>query len=311
MAARLPLRVVPQAQLRKAWSEGRTFYSYPGRPPRDLEKPIEAMTLDELIATQDREPLSESRRSFLATRQGVWSLDAPAANGSAVPLIEFVGDDAPKCLFDAVDDGLDLDDDLDIAERDAARYGVPYQTVDFVTGRQIEWEREQSQHGPVVHVAIGANAEGKLSLKSLSRLYPELGEFPMLARQIVTSLFASVGRVSTLDELHERVMLIQDAMDDPVAHLYRDPEPREEADRYLAPDDEIAHSSVEALDEDGNVVIHHRSPRRSIENETWHHQLDRSSSAPLELGFDLCSDDELESLLGVQAWDENGMPIAS
>lgn len=333
MTVRLPLRVVPQAQLRAAWSAGHTFYQYEGLPPRATEKPIEAMTLDELIATQNTEPLSESRRSFLATRQGVLSLDAPASPGSAISLIEFVGDDAPKCLFDAIDDGLDLDDDLDIAERDARRYGTPYQTVDFVTGRQIEWEREQSQHGPVYRLAIGPTDSGRLTVRNIGRgiITPDpdtastkeiedywdmtreqrsTAWFRKIATSALRSLFESVGRVETYTQLRERIDLLVDAMDDPVAAMYRSPDDREERDRYLAEADRIEHSSFEDLDDEGNVIVHHRSPRIS-EWELWHNELDRNSSAPLELGFDLCSDDELESLLGVTAWDESGYPATA
>lgn len=309
-ATRLPLRAVPQAELRAAWSEGRTYYSYPGLPPRASEKAIEDMTLDELIATQELEPLSESRRSFLTTRQGVLSLDAPAAAGSVVPLIELVADEGPKCLFDAIDDGLDLDDDIDIAERDARRYGTPYQTVDFVTGRQIEWEREQSQHGPVYRLQLAASENGRLTVRNTGRGILPGHSFADIARSALRSLFETVGRVTTYDELRERIELLQDILDDPVVGMFHDPEPTEERERYLAADDELAHSSFEQIDEDGNVIVHHRSARAGAW-ELWHHEIDRSSSAPLELGFDLCSDEELESLLGVSAWDESGYPATA
>jgi len=219
---------------------------------------------------------------------------------------------ALRVVLDAVDDGIDLDDDLDIAERDARRYGIPYQTVDFVTGRQIEWEREQSQHGPVYRLGLTENAAGKLTLKNLGRgIVPDSRfSFADLAKMALSALFDTIGRVNTLEELRARTLLLQDIMDDPVAYMYRDPEWREELERYLAPDEEIVHSSYEAIDEEGNLLIHHRS-RRQAQWETWHHEIDRSSSAPLELGFDLCSDDELESLLGVDAWDEDGTPIVA
>lgn len=309
---RLPLRAVPEHQLQAAWSAGHTFYQYEGKPPRAWEKPVEEMTLEELIATQRSEPLSESRRSFLTTRQGVLSLDAPASPSGVVELMEFVADPGPAGLIDYIDQGFATDelDDLEIAEHDALRYGVPVITQDFVTGRQIEWEREQSRHGPTYTLQLAPTEAGSLTVNNVGRGILPGHDFRKIAASAVGAFFRSVGRASTIDELHARVDLVREALDDPAAFLYRDPDLFTERAHAQRMDDELAHSSYEAFDEDGNLLIHHRSKVRTPW-ETWHHTIERVNASATELGFDLCSDAEIESLLGCEAWDDAGNALAS
>ena len=310
MATRLPLRMVPQAQLRKAWSEGHTYYQgvYETLPPRGIEKPVEDMTLDELVATQNNEPLSESRRSWLTTGKGVLSLDAPASPEHIQALIDFVTDDGPRCIHAAIDPHVDNDEiSEDTCMADARRYGTPYTTVDPTTQKQILWEQERSQDGPLYKMRLAATTAGRITVENIGRgLVPgSRHTFLDLARSAIQSIFASVGKADTLDELHQRIDLLADVIDDPVAALHHDPDGNEERERYFLSDDRIVHNSYEELNDDGDLIEHHRSARRSPW-ELWHNTLPRNSSDPLELGMDLCSNAELESLLGVTEWDSGG-----
>lgn len=314
MTARIPLRLVPRAKLEATWRSGRPMYpdAYERREPQALrlEKPAEEMTLDELIATQRMEPLSESRRMFLHLGTGAMSLDAPAKAGSPTPLLEYVADTGPKCLFDAVDLELADDEAEDLTADD--KYFTPYVLTDIITRRQIEWEKIQAQASAAARIGFTANEAGGLAVKPLSRIY---GDAKAITVSAVRSMFAAVGRCETLDELHARVDLIRDALEDPVSRLYRDPDPVEERERAER-QDRSEHNSFEFVpprDDDDWAdlslpIICHRSPRRS-EWELWHNTAPRDSSAPLELRFDLCSDAELEELLGVTEWDADGNPL--
>lgn len=305
MAARLPLRAVPQDQLRAAWSAGRTYYEHPRREPRGLEKAIETMTLEELVATQGMEPLSESRRSFLTTGVGVSSLDAPAAPGSVSVLMDYVADDGPRCLFDMIDLGIEAEEAIDTAEIDARRYGVPYDGPDFRTRDQIQWEQYVSQCGPAYRLAMKPSDNGGITVENIGQGIRPEHNWLDIARGAIQTTFASIGgRVTTFDELKTRVDLLVEGMSNPLNGLYRDPDAREELERQNLSDDEIVHSSYEALDDEGNVLIHHRSTRRAPW-ERWHHELPRWNSDPFEMGMDLCSNEELESLLGVTDWDDD------
>jgi hypothetical protein len=125
---RLPLRAIDRNTLeREYWSQGKTFYQIERRPARSIEKPIESMSLADLIATQADEPLSESRRSWLQTGHGLLSLDQTTADGG--------------CL-------------ADMAEHDAVRFGTPYSTLDPITEKQIAYERRVSQNGPVITAKV-------------------------------------------------------------------------------------------------------------------------------------------------------------
>jgi hypothetical protein len=316
MTTKLPVRAVPTELLRKAWSEGHTYYPQPRREPRGIEKPIESMTLDELISTQDYEPLSESRRSFLTTGEGVHSLDAPASPEHIAALIDFVADDGPRCIFDAIEN------DEDPTDRDLVddRRFIAYITPDFRTRDQILWEQYISQCGPSIRMKIGSSAEGRLTVQHVQKQKQDAAlrpgtNFIDLARSAIRSMFDAVGHADTLDELHGRIDMLSDALDNPLAGLYHSGSASEERERYFADGDRnarygIEHSSYERLpdpdwDVDFGPQVVHRSPRHS-EWELWHNMLPRNSSDPLEMGMDLCSNDELESLLGVTAWDESG-----
>lgn len=315
MTARLPLRIVDPKILSKTWSEGHTYYDYERRAPRGLEKDIAEMTLEELIATQSLEPLSESRRSYLTRGEGVHSLDAPASYDSPLELMEYVADDTTRCIVDLIDEGYELEDAIDEASlNDRAYRGTAYEHVDPTTARQILWEQERAQDGPLYKLQLQATAAGRLTIANVGRGIQAGHDFTKIATSAIKSVFASVGKVETLDELHARVDTLSDVLSDPVAHLYHEAVDTEERERYFLPDDEIVHSSYESIEDDGEnepyTLIHHRSKSRSPW-ELWHHELPRNSSDPHELGFDLITNDELESLLGVSAWNTNGTPLSA
>lgn len=316
---RLPLRLIPEDKLQAAWRAGRAFYAdaYERREPRALaaDKPVEDMTLDELIATQDNEPLTESRRMFLhlGPQAKVMSLDAPPNGTMKTPLLEFIADDGPRCLYDRVDLEIDEDEAEDLVPID--KYFTPYDLQGIIDARQVEWEKRQAYSSATAHFRLVANDAGRLAVQPVARVYGNVAE---LARKAVSAIFDAVGRVETLDALHERLALIADVMDDPHLARHHSADPYEERERYLADADRgarfgIEHSSYEEIVLDPETgeetrLIHHRSPRHS-NWELWHNSLRQDSSDPGELGTYLISNASLESLLGITEWDENGNPL--
>lgn len=137
---RLPLAAFSYEELnRRFWSKGRTLYQTERNRPLELQaydKQPEEMSIEELEATQERDPLSESRRSWLEL--GIKTL---ALNGYS----------------DEDDDDGDVEnfaynmDDLDMAEHDDARYAHAFGTamveVDPITQKQIDWEKRVHNDG--------------------------------------------------------------------------------------------------------------------------------------------------------------------
>jgi len=116
-----------------------------------IEKAIETMTLEDLIATQAMEPLSESRRSFLTNGYGVLSLQQE---------LETMDSDAPATLADAI--AADNPDRVTNTDRDAIRYGTPEVPYDLVTMRQIAWETQAAQAGSTHSYHLAAGDDGSL-----------------------------------------------------------------------------------------------------------------------------------------------------
>lgn len=315
---RLPLRVVPQADLQKAWSSGHTYYEHPVKPPRGLEKPLAEQSLRDMLGGQDPaeivarlrrgerldygNAISESRRSFLTTGVGINSLDQPITEGGHT-ILDFVVDDGPRCLFDAID--LEIDGEI-VTDRDIVddRSYTPYEAPDFRTRDQIQWEQYVSQCHQALHLAVRPTESGSLTVNNIGRRLRRGEDFMRIARSALLAVMSG-SPVTTYAELQQRINLVRDYFDDPVTTLYHEPDAREERTRLNAMDDELAHSSYEAFDDEGNLIIHHRSRVRTPW-ETWHHDISRLNAAATELGFDLCSDAEIESLLGDVAFDEHG-----
>lgn len=342
-ARRIPLRIVDPRLLRKAWSEGRTYYQgvYETLPPRGIEKPLEEQTLDDMVGATERrplaeiiaelkrsmpymrapdyaEPISESRRCWLTTGQKVESLHRPASPDSPRTWLDIVADDGPRGLVDVIIE----DDDPDDEEYDAPRM-TPYTTVSPTAQKQIFWEQCKTEDGPAYKMRLASSEAGRLTVTNTGRgILPGRLSFLDIATSALRSFFASVGRVETLDDLHARVALVRDVLDDPMTGKHFSADATEESERYSAsptgiPADRIVHNSYEELNDDGDLIIHHRSAQRSPW-ELWHNSITRNSSDPLEFGFDLISNVELESLLDVtdckagedclfghRTWDEN------
>ena len=308
--ARLPLRAMDFRTLnRDFWSQGKTVYQYERREPRGIEVPVEDMSLEDLIATQQSEPLSESRRAFLTTGKGCLSLDMPAATSEEAlgTIAETIADDSPLRQFEAIEVGDDPED-VDV---DWRRF-TPYVTVDPITARQIEWEQCRAQDG-ALHIlkAVDNPDTGKVSLASVGRPFRSREDFLKAAKHVKNSLVAAFGTIESVDDLHARVDMIRDAMDGAPLPIAPDIEAEQRALRDPAED--IAHSSYEyatrvrvvAIDEEGNERIIgqgrvirevHRNALRS-KDEFWHHRLAMPSD--YELGTYGLVDDYLQPLSDV------------
>jgi hypothetical protein len=257
---RLPLRALPWRELnRRFWSQGTTVFAdkYERSEPRELtafEKPVESMTLDELIKTQDAEPLSESRRSWLTRGTGVASL-APWSAYDENSIGATIVDPVAQAALMAIDEGFTPDDATDFAdEASSIGRGIAYTTLDPISAKQIEFEQQQHGNGPVVRVTLqrifraGGDAPAKegLSIATDRKLMPE--DFMRLARSVKRTLATAFGACQTLDDLHARVDLIRDALlDSGVTIDFSAPDWREERERFLAPADPEWHSSFERV----------------------------------------------------------------
>lgn len=253
----LPLRAFSYRELNAAaWSHGETWGTYERKERQNALPAVENMTLAELERTQNMEPESESRKSFYATGQGVLSLDALAM------------------------------------EHDAARYGVPYETVDPITQKQIAWEQRAYYTSPVVTARRLPDGKVALSRYTDKRTFHAIRE--AMAEYGIGSGPTPKARLTTeaFREAKRRSAEVTYA----------------EIRRQTAPADEIWHGAYEVTHEGEIVATVTSGPRRQ---STWHHNaLDTSE---LEIGFDLMADEDLEAELGEDAMPlpllkENAMP---
>ena len=252
----LPLRAIPWRDLnREYWSQGKVV-----RPellertePRELtafEKTVDpsrceihellGMTAEQyadatpaqlLAATKRMEPLTESRRAWLTRGAGVDSLD---------PAIEAIlADPTAEAAI------IDIDEpDADHDEHDAIRFGTPYELLDPITAKQIEWEQQQHANGPVTRVQLVPSAKGGVALRPNRQLLPD--EFMTIARSVKRTMASAFGAITSVDDLHARVDLMRDALSNSGVTLdCESADPTEERERFLAPADPIFHSSYE------------------------------------------------------------------
>ena len=244
----LPLRAMPFRDLnREYWSRGKVVHPEKlerteARELTAFEKTLDtaSMSLDDLVATQDMELMSESRRSYLTRGAGVASL-APWDAYNEGSIGETIVDTEAQAMLEAIDDPL-----IESADHDARRFGVPYETVDPITAKQIAWEMEQAMTSPVTRVRLGTNpTTGKLSIATDRKMLPD--ELMTIARSVKRSLAAAFGTISTLDDLHARVDLIRDALNDSGVTIDLSPDWREERARLVEPLDAEWHSAYESV----------------------------------------------------------------
>jgi hypothetical protein len=247
----LPLRAIPFRDLnREYWSQGKVLNTdaLERNQSRELmahEKPVEAMTLDELIATADREPLSESRRSWLTRGLGVMSLQPWDAyeEGS---IGATVADPTAQAALEAIVTTDPEEADAILDDANDRRYGTAYEGLDPITAKQIEWEQEQHGMGTVYRCHFTNKPDGGIALQTQPTMWhTEVARITRSVRDTVVSL-AGPGRIESLDDLDARMANARDAMD----ALGGDPE---FASRYLAPADDEWHSSYDRI---VNVVAH-------------------------------------------------------
>lgn len=241
---RLPLRAIPWRELnRRFWSRGEIvpMPNMERSEPRELlahEKPIEDMTLEDLIATQEREPLSESRRSWLTRGAGVMSLEGITYDeGSIGETIAAQGVD--------IDTLVETDADLDSVNWQSGPLGTPLELVDPITAKQIEYQQWQHGNSEVIRARIAQGATG-LTIQTDRKLMPDA--FMRLARSVKRSLAAELRGITTLDEFHQRVDLALDAArSSGITIDATTPDPDEERERFLAPADLEWHTSYERV----------------------------------------------------------------
>ena len=206
---KLPLRAWPIPILRALWSSGQTAMTLERRESPAIEKPIEAMSIEDLIATQNSEPLSESRRSFLTTGNGVLSLEQTLSGPENDPI----------SLAEAVSGEFDVpinpDEDLIGYDERAARRSrfTPFDQIDLVTQRQIDWEQYQAQCGNTHVTRVVRTPTGGIGLKRISRWTPAA-----TLRQIAASKIADIKRIygadatTDWDTLQSRVDLLNEGL---------------------------------------------------------------------------------------------------
>ena len=168
------------------------------------------------------------------------------------------------------------------AEHDSARYGTAFETIDPITQKQIDWEKRMFYTGPVIKARI-ENGQMKtnrfldrgtfLRLRAALNTYG-IGRGPQRKTRLTREAFVEARRRAN-------------------ANCY------DEVRRQLAPADPYWHGAHEVC-KNGEVVAIARGPRRQ---SLWHGT--GRDSSELELGNDLMSDDELESLLGKEAPNSN------
>lgn len=281
---RLPLRAIPYLELeRHFWSKGKVVFpeALERNTPRELlahEKQPEDMTLAELIDTQDREPLTESRRSFLTTGVGVLHLDATDYDEGSI------GEAVAAELNLAFEHTFETEPSVDEIERDAIRYGTPYETLDPTTAKQIDWERA-AWHGSEIRTIKVEDGKVKVD-----RRFPTQEQFIAAVKRHIDFLLPSAGSDAKLESRVKKLSA------DAVKLLCR------KFDRYVA--GEIERATYESGErdiwasswEDASGFLHHRTGLRS-KDEFWHTR--PQDRAEVALVNHEGSDEEIEDLLGV------------
>lgn len=229
---RLPLRAFAYRDLnRQYWSNGEVLFAdaLERNRARELEamKPVEAMTLEELEATQSSELMSESRRSYLETGVGVLHLDATDyEEGSIGEIIAAKG-------LDTLDLSAEEDPERE-AEHNAFGEATPYVGLDPITAKQIDWEQAQYYTEPVRTVSL---RDGKVLV---DRSFPSKDEFLRIAKRVVRELLPDAGSDR---HLAERVALTKAQAHDLGIRFERFVS--NEVDRMTSLDDEVMHATFE------------------------------------------------------------------
>lgn len=241
---RLPLRAIPYRQLnREFWSKGQTLFQTERSQPRELlahEKQPEDMTWQEIDATLKREPLSESRRSWLIRGAGVMRLEALVyGEGSIGETLAAKGFE-PDTLIE-IEPEFDLSED---GNHDAVRFGTPLELLDPITAKQIDWEKEQHGNSDVATLSLKPSAKGGITLAADRKLMPD--RLQTVARSAIRSLTATFGPLSTLDDLHARLADMQATeAASGVTRDFTSADPDEERERFLEPAPREWHSSYD------------------------------------------------------------------
>lgn len=287
---KIPLRALPYDRLNADfWSRGLTVYDHERRESPSIEKPIDTMSLDDLIATQNSNPLSESRRSFLATGSGVLSLDRQQVDheGEIGTLAEFVADDSPLRSWPQY---AEPEVDLELSDNhNALRYGVPYETVDPITTRQIEWEQNQARNSAVTRLRVQATEDGRTALARVGKGFATPESLVAAMRSAKRSLVQTFGPIDTFIGHEAQIARVRALLDATVRPDFLVPDADEEERRLNEPADLEWHTAYERvvpqaiiqIAEDGSetivghqrvVRLMHRSELRS-KDEFWHHRL--------------------------------------
>lgn len=294
-AKRKPVRAIPQAILRKAWSEGHTYYPPKRAPMYAEDKPLEEQSLDEMcggdmvkvmndLAQGKRpeygEPTRESRRSWLQTGFGVLSLELRQLfgdEGDQVELIDFAMSDP---------------------ERNAQMYRfTPYVGVDPNMQRAIIWEQTASQNGDSVTVQIIEDDQGQPTLRVKGWGFRTHADFLRAAKQILKTIRHKAELVNRFSSAYAA----------------------EENWRWTSPSHDEWHTAFESYGPEEDAipgepwvlkrVVLRRPKHFDPGYDLWHAQ--GRDQVERELGTDLISDPMLEELLGIKEWDEEGNPCVS
>lgn len=306
---RLPLRAYVEngreQELRKAWSEGHSFFSYGDEqtvPARPFEKPIEEMTLDELCdGNADKvmqalqagripeygEPIRESRRCFLETGVGAKSLDRRIAalfgdQKEIVSLISVIADDPNR--------------------HDLIYKGTQYVFPDPAMNERILKEQQYAYSSGDICVALHGNDDGSLRVDATRPRWFTKDQFMRAAK----ALLATYGNPKDEAELQYRIDLIKDTIDYGAVR-YRDAYAPEERWRFTAEADPVWHSAFDEYGpaedhEPGDPWVfkgtHFRRPKPHFDPQydLWHRK--GWDMVERELGFDTMSDEALEETLG-------------
>lgn len=270
---RLPLRAIPYRELNtRFWSRG--LVAYPdalervaSRELAAFERPVESLTLQELIDTQGSEPLSESRKSFLSTGQGVLHLDA--------------SDYEEGSIGEMIADQIDLnsfEDEAEFAdEASSIGNGIAYEILDPITAKQIDWEQRAWHTGPVHTLKL---ADGKVRI---DRPVENKEKFLDIARLAASKLLPKAAPAAHLD--HAVVAKLAKKFESFVSN---------EVDRHMSSDDDVMHGSFQDLE----GLVHVHSPRGlSIDdrkNGPWHGTV--QDRAEVSIFGSVESDEDIEAL---------------
>ena len=247
------------------WSMGKTIFSYPVPEDRAIDKDPADMSLDELIATQDREIPTISRISWKLTGQGTWSTDRPNDGDNEEPstIAEHLPDDhelkagwkTEKQRSEMTLEQLRAFDKW-CAEHTRGTNLIPYRTIHPLTKWRIQNERDSIRTKPEVSYRI-IDQHGT-DIVAIRGRKLTAAEYVTEAKKYLRLLRDQYGHVPTLDELgadHAETKALYDAVrrgevgfrkfDYQVLYLMAD-----ETDPYRENFfDELLHSSYEALEE--------------------------------------------------------------